>query len=52
MGKRQMEVPYSEEALNDIEEQGFDWWSIHADEHPSGREHIGYIAPTGKDKNE
>jgi len=50
MGKRKIEVLYSEEALEDIKKQKFTWWIIHSTEHPTGRKHIGYIAPTGKDK--
>ena len=38
------------QALEDIKKQKFTWWIIHSTEHPTGRKHIGYIAPTGKDK--
>ena len=40
--RRTIEVLYSKEALKDIKKQGFDWWIIHSDEHPSRRKHIGY----------
>ena len=37
------EIIYTKENLEKIRQQGFDWWAIHSDEHPSGKRHIGYI---------
>jgi len=41
--KRKMECLYSKKALDDIKKQGYVWWIIHSDEHPSGKKHIGYF---------
>ena len=41
------EIRYTKENLKRIEKKGYTWWSIHSDEHPSGKEHIGYISDDG-----
>jgi len=48
MKKQTREVLYSKEALEDIKKEGFTWWIIHSNEHPSGRKHIGYIVEKKK----
>jgi len=50
MRKRTIEVLYSKKVLDQIKKEKLGWWIIHADEHSSGKKHIGYIITVGKSK--